>query len=347
MLVTGATSGLGRNAALWLQQQGCQVIGIGRNPEAGRQLEQQGIQFVACDLATGDASQVHDLLKTVPAVDWVWHCAALSSPWGSWDSFYRINVLATRHLADAASAAGIKRFIHISTPSLYFDFRHHRDVDESFRARSFANHYVRSKALAETEIGRAQRHSNTLFIVLRPRAIFGAFDRVILPRLLERVAHSGGVLKLPRAGRALMDLTFAPNVVHAMLLASTHADLPRGAAYNITNQEPVHLGDVLDSLLREELGLSFEVKSVPYAVLHAAAFFMEKAAHWTGRTPVLTRYGAGALNFDMTLSTQKAQAELGYQAPYSMQDAIALTAGWLKQQPGFRAGKIDGQDHPF
>lgn len=329
VLVTGATSGLGRNAALWLKQEGYSVVGVGRDVAAGATLALQGIRFVACDLATADVSQLAALMQNVA---WVWHCAALSSPWGAKADFMAANVQATQMLAQAAGQAQVQRFVHISTPSLYFDFQPRHNIPESFLAARFANAYAETKFLAEGCIQQAQQlYPTTRFTLLRPRGIFGPHDRVIVPRLQEQLERFKGVLKLPRGGQACVDLTFALNVVHAMYLASTQPTLPPAAVYNISNQEPMVLRDVIEALFVKALGCDVRIQAVPYPLLYAVATAMEATASLTHKEPMLTRYSVGVLSFDMTLCSQKAQQELGYYPRYSMQQAIALTAEWLKQ----------------
>ncbi|MGG4775520.1 NAD-dependent epimerase/dehydratase family protein [Paenalcaligenes sp. Me52] len=330
VLVTGATSGLGRNAALWLQQAGYTVIGLGRDQQAGAELAKQGVRFVACDLSTVEPTILQALVQQV---DWVWHCAALSAPWGDKQAFMAANVVATQALAQAAGQAGVQRFVHISTPSLYFDFQNRQQIPESFVAHRFANMYAQTKFMAEGCIQQAQQqYPETRFTMLRPRGIFGPYDRVIVPRLQEQLARFNGVLKLPRGGEAYVDLTFALNVVHAMQLASTQPNLPPAAVYNISNQESIVLREVIDTLFRQELGHDIRIQAVPYHVLYAVATGMEAVAKITGKEPMLTRYSVGALSFDMTLCPRKAQQELGYYPLYSMQQSIALTAQWLRQQ---------------
>lgn len=326
ILVTGATSGLGRNAAAFLAQRGVSVRATGRNRTAGDALSALGAEFIAADLISATDCELAHLLRDV---DTVWHCAALSSPWGGWPDFHAANVVVTSRLARAAAAKAMRRFIHISTPSLYFDFSHRLDLDETFRPASFVNHYASTKAQAEDVIREiAVSHPQTTFVLLRPRGIFGPHDRVVLPRIFRLLRERGGRLPLPRAGKAKIDLTYVGNVVHAMHLATTCAHVQSGDAFNITNNEPTCLRDVLDALLTR-LDIAYQIKSVPYPVLDLAARAMQRWASVCGREPLLTRYSVGALNYDMTLSTRRAQQVLGYLPLWSLEQGIEETANWI------------------
>ncbi|KHN51485.1 NAD-dependent epimerase/dehydratase family protein [Pectobacterium fontis] len=327
IFVTGATSGLGRNAVEWLLQAGHQVTACGRDRTVGRQLEALGAQFAGIDLVETSVEQLRLLMN---GCEVVWHCAAKSSPWGQYHDFYQNNTEVTARLAEAAGQLGIPRFVHISTPAIYFDFQHHLNIEESYRAVRFANHYAQTKFLAEERFqALTSRYPQTTYVILRPRGLFGPHDRVILPRILEQIAVGGGVLRLPRGGEALLDLTFVGNVVEAMMLASQRTGLVSGSAYNITNHEPARLADMLQSLLVGQLGMNYRVKAVPYPLLHAVAGGMELFSWFSRKEPLLTRYSAGAVNFDMTLSAEKAQRELGYQPRFSLQQGIALTGHWF------------------
>lgn len=330
VLVTGATSGLGRNAAQWLLEAGHQVHATGRDSRAGQGLRRLGAEFTQLDLTQATAEQCRQLMA---GCDWVWHCAAKSSPWGSKREFYQANVAATEKLAQAAGHCGIRRFIHISTPAIYFDFQPYQNIDEEYRARRFANHYAASKYAAEQRLqALVPRYPQTTYIILRPRGLFGPHDRVIVPRLLQQLDRDRGVLRLPGGGKALLDLTFVLNVVHAMDLASRQQPLPSGAAYNITNHQPQRLADMLDALLHRQLGLRYRLQAVPYPLLQVLAGGLELLAHFTGKEPLLTRYSVAAVYFDMTLSQTRAVEQLGYRPRYSMEEGIRITGEWLKRQ---------------
>lgn len=328
ILVTGATSGLGRNAAQQLLEQGHEVVATGRNHAEGQRLTQAGMVFVPLDLTTASEAECRTLMDDCDAV---WHCAAKSSPWGDRHAFWQANVRGTQILVQAAGALETPRFVHISTPAIYFDFRHHYDLKESYRAHTFSSHYASSKYAAEQAISEAVVHyPATTFVMLRPRGLFGPHDRVIVPRILQQLHRDGGVLRLPQGGEALLDLTYVENVVQAMMLATQRTTLRSGSIYNITNHHPQQLKVTLDALLYQQLGLNYRLQNVPWPLLSLVARGMELVGHCTGKEPSLTRYSAGAVCFDMTLSKHKAIEELGYRPQFTMDEGIARTGEWLR-----------------
>ncbi|EMH4162075.1 NAD(P)-dependent oxidoreductase [Pluralibacter gergoviae] len=328
VLVTGATSGLGRNAVEYLRRRGVSVKATGRNEAMGRLLEKMGAEFVHADLTQLVSSQAKVMLA---GIDTLWHCSSFTSPWGTQEAFDLANVRATRRLGEWAVAWGVRNFIHISSPSLYFDYRHHRDVKEDFRPHRYANEFARSKAAGEEVIKLlAQANPNTRFTVLRPQSLFGPHDKVFIPRLAQMMQHYGSVL-LPRGGSAMVDMTYYENAVHAMWLASQpECDaLPSGRAYNITNGESRSLKSIVQKLI-SELDIKCRIRSVPYPMLDMIARSMERLGSKSAKEPALTHYGVSKLNFDFTLDISRAEQELGYRPIVSLDEGIVQTALWLK-----------------
>ncbi len=327
ILVTGATSGLGRNAAETLLREGHEVIACGRDRAVGTLLTAAGAIFRPADLRTLTPETALALMAGCQAV---WHCAALSAPWGDKDEFEAVNLTAPRTLAQAAADTGIVRFVHISTPAIYFNFTHQQDIRESVINHQFANDYARTKYLAELAIADiVPRSPATTFVILRPRGLFGPYDRVLLPRLMAQVRARNGRLILPGGGKNAFDLTYVENVVHAMSLA-TRQPVKSGSVYNITNQDPQPLITTLRALFTQT-GTQCRVKSAPFPLLYALAFCLEKLAG-SGKEPLLTRYSLGAAYFTMTLNNERAQNELGYYPRYTMAEGIARTAHWLNNE---------------
>lgn len=325
ILVTGATGFLGMRLALRLQQMGHDVTGIGRDRSKGQALEGAGIRFREADLADEQA-----MLAACAGQDLVFHSGALSSPWGRYEAFYAANVLGTRHVAEGCIRQGVGRLVHVSTPSLYFDYRHRLSVSEGepLPARP-VNHYAATKLLAEGEVDRA--HGRGLpVITIRPRAIFGPGDQAILPRLIR--ANRRGRVPLVDGGRAMIDVTYVENVVDALLLCMKAPVGALGRKYNITNGEPMELRQLLH-LLFTQLDEPLHSVSLPWQVAYGIAGAMELAARLGGgeREPMLTRYSVGVLARSQTLDISAAREELGYQPRVSIAEGLEEFVRWWRE----------------
>lgn len=193
---------------------------------------------------------------------------------GAYDEFYGSNVEGTRHIIAGCQRHGTKRLIHISTPSIYFDYKPRRMIRESepLPLRP-ANTYAATKLLAEQEVLRACQEGLPA-LILRPRAIFGPEDQTLFPRLLEANRKSG--VPMLNGGQAMIDLTYVDNVVDAMLLGCSAAPEAMGQAYNISNGEPFGFRELLHKLF-VMLEIPLRTRSIPYPVAHGLAGALELA----------------------------------------------------------------------
>lgn len=315
-IITGATGGLGRNLTQYLKELGWDIVAMGRNSSIGKEL---GVPFVQVELSDRNA-----IFSAFEKADIVFHCAALSSPWGKYDDFYRSNVLATRYILEAMEHYTIPKIIHVSTPSIYFDFCDQLSVKESYLPKRFVNHYASTKYAAEQEV----LHSTIESVIIRPRGIFGEYDQVLLPRL-EKIATKG-FLPLIKNKEPIIDITYVQNVVHALHLAAT-TSLPNKSIFNITNGEPKTIREIYTLVAQ---GLKWEVahKEISYSLLMGIASLLECAAQCSlTKEPLITRYGAGLIATNQTLDISHAKNILGYQPIYSIQEGIARYAAWKRQ----------------
>ena len=116
VLVTGATSGLGRNAVEFLRNKGISVRATGRNEAMGKLLQKMGAEFVHADLTELVSSQAKVMLA---GIDTLWHCSSFTSPWGTQEAFDLANVRATRRLGEWAVAwGGVTLFISLPRRSI-------------------------------------------------------------------------------------------------------------------------------------------------------------------------------------------------------------------------------------
>jgi UDP-glucose 4-epimerase len=113
ILVTGATGKVGSRLAKRLAQRGDQVRALVRDTTRTAELRDDRIELVE-----GDLLKVDSLEAAVRGVETVVHCAAFfrgATP----EQAHAVNDLGTQHLASAARAAAVKRFIFTSTGLVY------------------------------------------------------------------------------------------------------------------------------------------------------------------------------------------------------------------------------------
>lgn len=310
ILITGGTGFLGSRVARRLALEGHSVTAAGSKK---------------MDLRNGD-----EVDNACRGQDIVIHCGALSAPWGREEAFYETNCLGTKHVIEGCFKHSVKRLIHISTPSLYFDFRDRFNINESEPLPRPCNAYAHSKRLAEEEIDRAFQEGLEV-ITLRPRGIFGPGDTTIFPRLI--LANREKKLPLINEGKALLDLTYVDNVVDAILLAMQAPKSALGKKFNITNGEPWTALALIKCLL-SHLNEPFYPKQVPYSVAYGAAWMMELYSKYFNdfKEPRFTRYSVGVIAKSQTLDIQAAKTELGYVPKVGIEEGIHQFVKWWKNE---------------
>ncbi|QST02102.1 NAD(P)-dependent oxidoreductase (plasmid) [Pontibacillus sp. ALD_SL1] len=322
VLVTGGTGFLGWALTKRLLELGHEVTSMGRNKKLGKYISDRGVFFLEGNLE--DRAYVRKCCK---GQDVVFHCGAKSSPWGSYESFYKANVKGTEHVIEGCREHGVKRLVHVSSPSICFRYDERKHVREEDRLPlKKANDYAETKAIAESKIEEAYRNGLPV-ITIRPRAIFGPGDTTILPRLIR--LNESRFIPLVRKGRAELDLTYIDNVVDALILCMNADESLCGNVYHITNGERVVLKEVLQELFLK-LGTPFRKKNVPYQFLYLAGWMCEKG--YTKKEPPLTRYTVSVLGNTQTLSIEKAKRELGYEPRVSVREGVDRFVEWWKEK---------------
>lgn len=328
VLITGGTGFLGRHLVWRLAALGHKVTFTGRQRSAAEEVIRASsvpVHFVP--LHHGDGNSAAQLLEAAEGIDALVHTAALSSPWGSEKAFYKANVASTQEVLSACAIARVARLVHISTPSLYFNYLDRLDIRENEALPAPVNEYARTKAQAETLVRVAGLDEA---VILRPRALFGPWDNTLMPRLLRVIER--GAIPLMRGGKAKLDITYIDNLVDAIVLSLTRP-LPRALnIYNVTNGEPQYL-DALLAKLAQQFQLPLRTRSVPWWLIKTAAGAMEGWSKMTGgKEPPITRYSAGVLAFSQTLDITAIRRDLGYEPRVSIDEGLRRHAQWYLQQ---------------
>ena len=315
VLVTGGTGFLGLHVVRRLQAEGRFVRVLARDTSAASL--PAGVEVARGDLR--DARSVH---AACVGVDAVVHSGALSQPWGRALDFDAVNVAGTRHVIEGCASAGVRRLVHVSSPSVVFTGDDQRDVrdDAPFATRCLSE-YSRSKQRAEELV----RESRVPFVVLRPKALFGPGDRSLLPRLTALA----GERRLAQIGNGAneVDLTYVDNAVDA-IVAAIDSERAVGRTYHVTNGEHPRLWDVIRDLL-SGLGYDARLRRVPYRAAWSAAAGLELCARLFGGEPRFTRYTVAILARTQTYDVRGAMRDLDWKPRVPLAEGLARTvADW-------------------
>lgn len=333
-LVTGATGLLGSHIVEQLRLRNRPVRVIVRRGSDLSWLETQNVEFVE-----GDLSDPASLQKACEGVTAVYHAAARVGDWGPWEDFVRITIDGTRNLAEAAAAANVDRFLHISSISAYG----HPDgeglvLDETaplgYNLHKWS-YYSRAKVEAEKLLWDMHKAGRIKLTVIRPSWLYGPRDRATIFRLANLLRS--GKVKILGDGENKLNVVYAGNVAEGAILA---VDNPQaiGQAYNCCNDGVIKQKEWLN-LLARELGAPPVTRHVPYKVAYNAAFVLECIGHAfrTKKPPMITRYAVWLMGRRCYFSAEKARRELGWKSTVSYEEGVKKTIAWLREQEARQA----------
>lgn len=328
ILVTGASGFIGGRFARFALEQGLDVRVNGRRAEGVEHLVRRGAQFIPGDLSDPELAR-----RLCQGVDAVVHCAGAVGNWGRYQDFYQGNVVVTENVVEACLKEHVRRLVHLSSPSIYFNGRSQLNIREEQVPRRFHDHYGATKYLAEQKVFGAQEFGLEV-LALRPRFVTGAGDVSIFPRLLQMQRKR----RLAIIGNGLnkVDFTSVQNLNEALLSALFADEDALGQAYNISNGHPLPLWDVLNYVMRQ-MHLPQVTRYRSYGLAYTAAALNEGACMlWPGRPqPTLSRLGMQVMSRDFTLDISRARQQLNYRPTVSVWTALdEFCAWWGAQHPG-------------
>ena len=324
IIITGATGFIGRNIAEKLYEEGMEVITTGRSLQVGKELEKKGIKFIKADITDMD-----ELKKKFSTVDCLIHCAARAGDWGSYKEYYAPNVLGTENVIIACKIHNIKKIIFISSPSIYYtgEDRYNVSEDEPIPEKQF--HYSRTKLIAEKRFMELQQDGFKV-IILRPRAVYGKYDNIFVPRILRM---SEKRIPLINEGKALIDITYIDNLVNAIKCCLSVPENAWNEAYNISNGDPISVRDWFSQIM-EIFNRPFNTENVSLPVANFIAGIIEFFSNlpFGNKSPKITRFSVGYLGRSLTMSIEKAKQKLNYKPLISNYDGFKEYKKWYNNE---------------
>jgi UDP-glucose 4-epimerase len=201
--------------------------------------------------------------RAMAGVDTVVHLASKAIDTDG-SGFESINVEGARNVLTAAHAAGVHRFLYVSTAGVY-GHGTHRLTDET-QTPAPDTPFSRSKAAAEEVVLTAHRRGELETVILRNRFVYGVGDEHFVPRILA------GVRRFPiwlSRGKARMSLIFADDFAQVVwrLVSESWPRAEPEPIYNVTSGESPSFRRLV-TILGEVLGCPSPRLSIPLPLLY-------------------------------------------------------------------------------
>lgn len=318
IFVTGAGGFIGRAVAERFRTQGADLAGVdlAADPKGG--------------VVAGDVSVSGTWQAAVAGAGVVIHTAAIVSNAYDLDESWRVNVLGTRNVLDAAAAAGVSRFVHISSVRAFSDLGFPDGVEESHPVLPDGNPYVDTKIASEQVVLQAHAAGEIECTIIRPGDVYGPGSRpwTILP--LEIIKSNRFLL--PAMGRGVFSPVYVDDLVSGLVLA---AERPEAAGQVFT------IGPERGVPAKEFFGHYFRMlgKRGPLCLPTSLAVAAVRVAGATERLRGnRTEINAASMLYLARpggYSIEKARRLLGYDPQVDLCEGMRRTEAWLREQKLF------------
>lgn len=254
ILVTGGAGFIGSHLVERLLSQGHHVLvldDLSSGDEANLPLDHPNLRFLEADAADPRASAA-----AADGCGAVFHLAAVASVQASIDEpvrTHRANLIATLMMLEAASGAGVKRFVYASSAAVYGDTRE-LPIGEDTPTHPLSP-YATDKLAGEHYLAHYHRTGRIAGVAFRFFNVYGPRQDPSNPysgviSIFTQRARAGESITVFGDGQQTRDFVYVQDVVDQLVAA---LDYPTGQeleAYNIGTGRAVSLLELLDALMQ-------------------------------------------------------------------------------------------------
>jgi UDP-glucose 4-epimerase len=302
-LVTGAAGFLGRHLAERLAKSGARLRAALRAEEDARFLRELGAEVARADLR--DPETLPPLFEG--GVDRVFHLAAICNFSTPLADLYPANVKGVEQITGLALRSRVKRFLHMSSTSVYGPHRGRPFEEDSERAPR--DDYGRSKSEGE-EVVWKKIAEGLPAIIARPCTVYGPGCTDGAGKVFSRPTS---ILAIPGSGRQRLSNVRVEDVAAAAIHLS-ELDDAAGRAFNIADDSHPELGEAL-ALAAEAFGARPPAIHLPLGLVAAVARLQGSVARLRGRIPDLELDAVRLLRDDYIVDNSRLKST-GYQLLY-------------------------------
>jgi nucleoside-diphosphate-sugar epimerase len=303
------------------------LTATGRRPAISPELAGFADDYIAADLAVG----CPPIAATVCV-----HAAGLADDRSTAPELHRANVDATRNLIEALQ--GCRLFVFISSASVYGPNSGALcEVDAT--ADSAISDYGRSKWASEQTVREVCGRRAIPHVILRPRAVYGIGDRVLLPRLVRLVRPPW--LFVIGGGAVALSLTYIGHLTSLVTTLVLREEPLCDDVFNVADAAVYPLQRVLSALYQAIHHKPPHIVHIPVALVELYLGLNELA----GRKALLSRQSLGYLTQSCVLNCTRARDVLGYAPSTTLFDHIEAIGREVSARSGITRPLRGGNRH--
>lgn len=307
VLVTGGTGFVGVNLIRRLLDIGANVTATLHN--GNPVITDERVRYIR-----GDLRHQEDCATSVQGADYVFMCAANTSGASVMArtplAHLTPNVLMNVSMLDAAYRAGVKKFLFISSNTVYplTDYPvKEDDVTNDFYEKYFVVAWMKRFTEIVCEMYATKIMKPMKVCVVRPANIYGEFDDFewetshVIPALIRKVVERHDPIEVWGDGNDLKEFIYIQDFIDGMLL--TMEKVERFDPVNIATGQPCTVNDVLGEILKID------------------NYANAKIVFNTSKPTMIPK---------RLIDITKAKSQLGFQAKVGLSDGLRKTIAWYR-----------------
>ncbi|KAL7578828.1 hypothetical protein ACA910_016048 [Epithemia clementina (nom. ined.)] len=273
-------------------------------------------------------------------IDCVYHIGALVGPFHDRNQYYAVNYYGTLRILEQCRKHQVPKLVYSSSPSTRFTGA---DVtgqteDELPMPTKWLAMYAEAKAKGEVAVSQANDESKQFKSVLRtisvaPHQIYGPYDSLFLPNLLETAGN--GRLRIFGNGRSIISICYVDNYAHGLMCGADALDDPNSPAagqfYIVTDGEPQKFWDLINTAILAMGFVDLRTKRhLPVWLLYMVAYVANVVGVCIGKKFKLNPFNVRMLTMHRYFSIERAKRDLHYEPVVPFSEAWPLTVEWFK-----------------